>query len=170
MTPHMDKGILRIIDANLNRILEGLRVCEEITRFVVLDKNLTSRFKNLRHNVAGLSGKWKIEDVRLIDSRDSLKDVGKPSIKEELSRRNFQDIFFANIQRAKESARVLEEFSKLENKSRPLSNAGKGRDKKISAGFKDIRYRLYQIEKDSDKRIRNIRGNRPCRRHKKIAH
>ena len=142
----MDKGILRIIDANLNRILEGLRVCEEITRFVVLDKNLTSRFKNLRHNVAGLSGKWKIKDVRFLDSRDSLKDVGKPSIKEELRRRNFQDIFFANIQRAKESARVLEEFSKIE-------------DKKISAGFKDIRYRLYQIEKDSDSRIRNIRGN-----------
>jgi len=142
----MDKGILRIIDANLNRILEGLRVCEEITRFVVLDKNLTSRFKNLRHTVAGLSGKWKIKDVRLLDSRDSLKDVGKPSIKEELRRRNFQDIFFANIQRAKESARVLEEFSKLENK-------------RISAGFKDIRYRLYQIEKDSDSKIRNIRGN-----------
>ena len=142
----MDKGILRIIDANLNRILEGLRVCEEITRFVVLDKNLTSRFKNLRHNVAGLSGKWKIKDVRFLDSRDSLKDVGKPSIKEELRRRNFQDIFFANIQRVKESARVLEEFSKIENK-------------KISAGFKDIRYRLYQIEKDSDSRIRNIRGN-----------
>lgn len=153
----MDKGTLRIIDANLNRILEGLRVCEEITRFVVLDKNLTSRFKNLRHNVAGLSGKWKIKDVRLLDSRDSLKDVGKPSIKEELRRRNFQDIFFANIQRAKESARVLEEFSKIENK-------------KISAGFKDIRYRLYQIEKDSDSKIRNIRGNRPLRQHKKIAH
>lgn len=153
----MDKGVLRIIDANLNRILEGLRVCEEITRFVVLDKNLTSRFKNLRHNVAGLSGKWKIKDVRLLDSRDSLKDVGKPSIKEELRRRNFQDIFFANIQRAKESARVLEEFSKIENK-------------KISAGFKDIRYRLYQIEKDSDSRIRNIRGNRPRRQRKKIAH
>lgn len=153
----MDKGILRIIDANLNRILEGLRVCEEITRFVVLDKNLTSRFKNLRHNVAGLSGKWKIKDVRLLDSRDSLKDVGKPSIKEELKRRNFQDIFFANIQRAKESARVLEEFSKIGNK-------------KISAGFKDIRYRLYQIEKDSDSRIRNIRGNRPRRQRKKIAH
>ncbi|MDO8748206.1 MAG: thiamine-phosphate pyrophosphorylase [Candidatus Omnitrophota bacterium] len=142
----MDKGILRIIDANLNRILEGLRVCEEITRFVVLDKNLTSRFKNLRHDVAGLSGKWKIKDTQLLDSRDSLKDIGKPSIKEELKRRNCQDIFFANIQRAKESARVLEEFSKLENK-------------RISAGFKDIRYRLYQIEKDSDSKIRNIRGN-----------
>lgn len=142
----MDKGISRIIDANLNRLLEGLRVCEEITRFIVLDKNLTSRFKNLRHNITGLSGKWKIKDTCLLDSRDSLKDIGKPSIKEELKRRNCQDIFFANVQRAKESARVLEEFSKLENK-------------RISAGFKDIRYRLYQIEKDSASKIRNIRGN-----------
>ncbi len=142
----MDKSILRIIDANQNRLLEGLRVCEEITRFIILDKRLTFNFKNLRHNVTDMTKKWKIKDTQLLDSRDSLKDIGKPSIKEELKRRNCQDIFFANIQRAKESARVLEEFSKLENK-------------KISAGFKDIRYRLYQIEKDSDSRIRNIRGN-----------
>ncbi|HBU07698.1 MAG TPA: thiamine-phosphate pyrophosphorylase [Candidatus Omnitrophica bacterium] len=142
----MDKGILRIIDANQNRLLEGLRVCEEITRFIILDKRLTLNFKNLRHNVTDLTKKWKIKDIHLLDSRDSLKDIGKPSIKEELKRRNCQDIFFANIQRAKESARVLEEFSKLENK-------------RISAGFKDIRYRLYQIEKNSDSKIRNIRGN-----------
>ncbi|OGX45292.1 MAG: hypothetical protein A2321_01935 [Omnitrophica WOR_2 bacterium RIFOXYB2_FULL_45_11] len=142
----MDKGILRIIDANQNRLLEGLRVCEEITRFIILDKRLTLNFKNLRHNVTDLTKKWKIKDTKLLDSRDSLKDIGKPSIKEELKRRNCQDIFFANIQRAKESARVLEEFSKLENK-------------RISAGFKDIRYRLYQIEKNSDSKIRNIRGN-----------
>ncbi|OGX10850.1 MAG: hypothetical protein A2Y42_02840 [Omnitrophica WOR_2 bacterium GWB2_45_9] len=142
----MDKGILRIIDANQNRLLEGLRVCEEITRFIILDKRLTLNFKNLRHNVTDLTKKWKIKDTHLLDSRDSLKDIGKPSIKEELKRRNCQDIFFANIQRAKESARVLEEFSKLENK-------------RISAGFKDIRYRLYQIEKNSDSKIRNIRGN-----------
>ena len=142
----MDKGILRIIDANLNRLLEGLRVCEEIMRFIVLDKNLTLRFKNLRHDLTGLTKKWKIKDDQLLGSRDSLADIGKPSIKEELKRQDYQDIFFANIQRAKESARVLEEFSKLENKA-------------ISAGFKDIRYRLYQIEKDSDSKIRNIRGN-----------
>jgi len=142
----MDKGILRIIDANLNRLLEGLRVCEEIMRFIVLDKNLTLRFKNLRHDLTGLTKKWKIKDGQLLGSRDSLADIGKPSIKEELKRQDYQDIFFANIQRAKESARVLEEFSKLKNK-------------RVSAGFKDIRYRLYQIEKDSDSKIRNIRGN-----------
>ncbi|OGX30572.1 MAG: hypothetical protein A3G37_00815 [Omnitrophica WOR_2 bacterium RIFCSPLOWO2_12_FULL_46_30] len=142
----MDKGILRIIDANLNRLLEGLRVCEEIMRFIVLDKNLTLRFKNLRHDLTGLTKKWKIKDDQLLGSRDSLADIGKPSIKEELKRQDYQDIFFANIQRAKESARVLEEFSKLKNK-------------RVSAGFKDIRYRLYQIEKDSDSKIRNIRGN-----------
>lgn len=142
----MEKGILRVIDANLNRILEGLRVCEEITRFIALDKNLTSRFKRLRHATAGLGAKLRISDSGLLDSRDSLKDIGKPSTAEELTRRDCRDIFFANIQRAKESARVLEEFSKLESKA-------------ISSGFKDIRYRLYQIEKDSDKRIRDIRGN-----------
>jgi len=38
------------------------------------------------------------------------------------------------MQRVKESARVLEEFSKLI-------------DRKVSVGFKNIRYGIYEIEK-----------------------
>ena len=34
-------GVLKIIDANLNRTLEGIRIIEEITRFIFQDKRLT---------------------------------------------------------------------------------------------------------------------------------
>jgi len=35
----------RIIDANLNRVKEGLRVCEEITRFILDNHKFTLNLK-----------------------------------------------------------------------------------------------------------------------------
>ena len=61
-------------------------------------------------------------------------DVGKKIFVNELKRENFKDIFFANIQRVKESVRVLEEFAKLRQKSAALK-------------LKKIRYALYELEK-----------------------
>lgn len=140
----MDNRILRIIDADLNRGLEGLRVCEEITRFVLCDKGLTMEFKNLRHNIVGITKKWVIDKRFILEARDSAKDVGSASIKAELKRDSYKDIFFANIQRTKESVRVLEEFAKLSSQ-------------KVSRAFKNIRYNLYQLEKKTNSRILSIR-------------
>ena len=78
--------------------------------------------------------------MALIIERDSLRDVGKNINTNELNRGNYQDIFFANMQRAKESARVLEEFSKLSNKN-------------VAIRFKKIRYDIYEVEKKTAKRI-----------------
>jgi len=41
----------RLIDANLDRIGEGLRVLEDIARFVLNDSELTRQFKTLRHDL-----------------------------------------------------------------------------------------------------------------------
>jgi thiamine-phosphate pyrophosphorylase len=142
----VDKKIFRIIDANLNRCLEGLRVCEEITRFILANKKLTYGFKNLRHSIVKSIKGWDIDNCLLLNFRNSTKDVGRASIKSELKRLTYQDIFFANIQRAKESIRVLEEFSKLNNL-------------KASASFKNIRYILYQLEKNTYPKLWNIRSN-----------
>ena len=142
----MDKRIFRIIDADLNRALEGLRVCEEITRFALCDKALTLEFKNLRHSVVGITKKWGIAKHFLLEARDSLKDAGSGSIKAELKRADYKDIFFANIQRAKESVRVLEEFSKLISQ-------------KASGGLKNIRYNLYELEKKTTSRLLLVRRN-----------
>ena len=142
------KSIKRIIDANINRLKEGLRVCEEIARFIIESHSLTSDFKRIRHEidrlVKNVSGNTRLA---LISERDSLRDVGKNINTKELSRGNYQDIFFANMQRAKESARVLEEFSKLSNKN-------------VAIRFKKIRYDIYEVEKKTAKRISPLHADR----------
>ena len=142
MSGHFNrKGIDRIIDANLNRTQEGLRVCEEIARFILNSRALTSELKNARHKV-GLIARNKSAFLDIIRQRKSLKDPGKEIYGNELRRKDYRDIFFANIQRVKESIRVLEEFSKL-------------RDTASAIGFKRIRYRIYEIEKKITQRLRH---------------
>lgn len=135
------KNINRIIDANINRLKEGLRVCEEIARFIIESPTLTSNFKRIRHGIDRVIKNLESSaTLKLIQERNSLTDAGKNIHIKELNRNGYQDIFFANIQRAKESARVLEEFSKLLNKNTSLR-------------FKKIRYDIYEIEKKTAKRI-----------------
>jgi thiamine-phosphate pyrophosphorylase len=136
------KAINRIIDANINRTKEGLRVCEEITRFILNSRTLTSEFKKIRHKIDRIF-KQLPSNIMLLEERKSLKDVGRYIYINELKRRNFQDIFFANIQRVKESIRVLEEFSKLINRN-------------IAIEFKKTRYGIYEIEKKVTKRIPSL--------------
>jgi len=125
--------INRVIDANINRAKEGLRVCEEVTRFILDNRRLTSELKIIRHNLNSIATSLAVKD-KLIKERSSLKDVGRLLKANELRRDGVSDIFSANIGRVKESVRVLEEFSKLINL-------------KAALGFKSIRYRIYEIEK-----------------------
>jgi thiamine-phosphate pyrophosphorylase len=124
--------IYRILDANLNRATEGMRVSEEVARFILNDRQLTAQFRNIRHQIFKVFGKFAREE--LIKKRDSQQDVARNFLGEELNRDNYQDIFFANMQRVKESIRVLEEFYKLI-------------DKKASIKLKKIRYHVYEVEK-----------------------
>ncbi len=139
MQPTQTK-IYRVIDANLNRAREGLRVCEEVVRFVLDDARLTRRLKRLRHRITDILKKFS---PVLIKARDSNLDVGRNKVKDKKSRSGYRDLFLANLERAKESVRVLEEFSKLADKEI--------RDKassKTSGSFKRIRFRLYALEKE----------------------
>lgn len=129
----------RILDANINRAKEGLRVCEEIARFILNSRSLTLELKKIRHKIDSLL-KYLPAKESLISKRQSLADVGKGTYASELNRKNCQDIFFANIQRVKESLRVLEEFTKLS-------------DIKTAVNFKRIRYGIYEIEKKIIKRL-----------------
>ncbi|MBN1869887.1 MAG: thiamine-phosphate pyrophosphorylase [Candidatus Omnitrophica bacterium] len=128
-----DKQLDRVIDANFNRAKEGLRVCEDVCRFVLDAENLTRGYKTVRHRltevVSGFTG------LEMILSRGIEMDVGRKSAPAELKRKSIKDIFYANSQRAKESIRVLEEFAKL-------------RDKKHAEGLKRLRYKVYALEKD----------------------
>lgn len=141
----LDNTINRIIDANINRAKEGLRVCEEITRFILEDVSLTSALKKIRHNISSLQKGSFFPEKELIKKRSALTDIGKNIYMQELKRNGIEDILFANMQRVKESLRVLEEFSKLKNRASALK-------------FKDIRYQTYNIEKNIAGKIEKIKA------------
>jgi thiamine-phosphate pyrophosphorylase len=133
----------RILDANVNRAKEGLRVCEEVCRFMLNSRVLTQKFKTCRHRIERLVKKFR-HDPRLLASRDSANDVGLSVYsKSEFSRCTFRDVFSANIQRVKESVRVLEEFSKLD-------------DVRVAFGLRDLRYEIYALEKEVVKRFKTL--------------
>jgi len=132
-----DKKLDRIIDANFNRAKEGLRVCEDVCRFILDAKSITRNYKNVRHQLTDIIGSLKI--AKVISSREITKDVGRRSTVIEFKRNGAMDIFYANSQRVKESIRVLEEFTKL-------------RDKRIAENLKNLRYKIYALEKNVIKR------------------
>ena len=139
----MDKGVYRIIDANLNRVMEGIRVSEDIARFSSNNELLTFKLKDLRHDVfAGIKDLRKEHLRELVASRD-MNDVGFKSSESEKTRENLLDLFLANTQRGKESLRVLEEVLKLF-------------DRDLSQKFKKFRFKLYEIEKIAVKELENM--------------
>jgi len=125
--------VSRIIDANINRATEGLRVAEDIIRFILDDGKLTSKLKHIRHEL-GKTLRLGFDKLSLAQGRDVKGDVGAGrSTKSEGRRKNILDVFMANIKRAQESIRVFEELSKLF-------------DTKLGPKFKKIRFKLYDIE------------------------
>jgi len=132
------KKLNRILDANFNRAKEGLRVCEDVCRFVFSHKIATQKYKNVRHKLTDIIFSLKIADM--ITSRDSREDVGRFASDVEYNRKSIEDVFYANSQRVKESLRVLEELTKLI-------------DRKIATRLKRLRYALYEIERSTVKKF-----------------
>jgi len=122
-------GLERLIDANLNRLKEGIRVIEDITRYVYDDATLTPRLKTLRHQLQ------KAYNPDRLIYRDIENDIQKETIQSELNRTSIDDLIIANFSRAQESSRVLEESFKLT-------------DATLSELFKSVRYELYALEKN----------------------
>jgi len=144
---YFNSKIYRLIDANLNRLKEGLRVVEDILRFIADDKKLTAQTKKIRHAITEyIKESGFSQRLSILKERQIIEDVGKKSTSTELKRKNIADIFLANAQRVKESVRVLEEFFKLF-------------DRKISLNFKKLRYRIYHIEKEAIEKITRLCNN-----------
>lgn len=124
-----ENGLNRLIDANLNRLSEGIRVCEDVARYLHDNQKLSKTLKELRHQC-------RLPDaIERLGTRDALNDVLRPSTKSEQQRDSLENILTANYHRAQESARVLEEFCKLLYPNE-------------SEKFKQIRYALYSLEKE----------------------
>jgi len=137
MTNHnLSPELFRVIDANLNRLNEGIRVVEDLMRYLHNNKELSKKLKRLRHLA-------RFNDIKsLLTHRDSINDVLRESTKSELNRTDLQSIVTANFKRSQESSRVLEELFKLY-------------DVKLSENFKHIRYELYDLEKEVMKATSN---------------
>jgi len=128
MTKSLSPELFRVIDANLNRLKEGIRVVEDIMRYRDNNKTLSKKLKSLRHLA-------RIDEYKeLLTNRDSINDVLRESTKSELNRTDIESIIVANFKRAQESSRVLEELFKLHSTE-------------YSENFKHIRYELYDLEK-----------------------
>ncbi len=108
---------------------------EEVARLYFNHAKLSSKFKRLRHELTRLAGR-SFEEDKLLSFRDSEKDVGADKMGSlEKKRAGLSSIVQANLRRAQEAIRVLEEFGKLINPD--------------SAGsFKRIRFRLYTLEQE----------------------
>jgi len=132
------KELYRIIDANLNRAKEGLRVCEDVARYGWNQKALTKSLKDMRHELTEVA--LALGMVKILDGRDVQADVGRPTTGSELKRKDVAAVFMANMQRVKESLRVLEEISKL-------------LDPKVAEGFKSLRYKAYVLETKAVKAV-----------------
>jgi thiamine-phosphate pyrophosphorylase len=138
-----------MIDANLNRSSEGLRVLEDVARFFLNNAELSQRLRTLRHDLAR---ETKSLSVGLLSQRDSEHDVGHPHPippkERELnmkttSPQGLLDLVTANAKRVEESLRVVEELAKLPELSAMLN----------SASFEQMRFALYTLERDLISRI-----------------
>lgn len=131
----MSEKVYRVLDANLNRLREGVRVLEEYYRFIVEDVSLATRLKEVRHHIREIDK--GIDHRLLFAARDSENDpFASGVVAKEGERSGFTELLAANMRRAQEAARVLEEYLKLIDGLRSLSYIAK-----------DIRFALYSIEK-----------------------
>jgi thiamine-phosphate pyrophosphorylase len=137
---------LRMIDANLNRSSEGLRVLEDVARFLLNDAGLCQRLRTLRHDLAR---ETESLNVGLLSQRDAGHDVGHLSSREKelntktTSLQDLLDLVKANAKRVEESLRVVEELAKLPEISSVLN----------SVSFEQARFSLYTLERDLISRI-----------------
>jgi thiamine-phosphate pyrophosphorylase len=130
----MNTSVTRIIDANLNRLAEGLRILEDIARLILEDTDLTQQLKNLRHDLIRGDLEFNLE---LLKSRNSEEDVGVTlEVAGEDKSKDLSLIAIANFRRTQEALRVLEEMAKLPEMTGKLDS-----DK-----FKLARFSLYTIE------------------------
>lgn len=127
-SPLVQPALYRILDANLDRAREGLRIIEEWCRFGLNNASLTEECKQLRQEL----GSWHSADLRA--ARDTPGDPGTDlTHPHEEKRSGIEQLLQANLCRVEEALRVLEEYGKLYRSDMALA-------------CKQMRYRVYTLE------------------------
>ncbi|MGG6295492.1 thiamine phosphate synthase [Leptolyngbya sp. AN02str] len=127
-SPTTTTAIYRILDANLDRAREGLRIVEEWCRFGADDVALTAECKAMRQELA----QWHSAELRA--ARNTPGDVGTGMTHpDEEQRTSVDDVLLVNLCRVQEALRVLEEYGKLYWLE-------------MATACKQLRYRVYTLE------------------------
>jgi thiamine-phosphate pyrophosphorylase len=123
-------AVARLLDANLDRAREGLRVLEDWARFGVDRADLVARTKDMRQRL----GRLHRDDYKLArhTATDPAAGMGHPAQQERLSP---SQVVGANAGRVHEALRVLEEF-------------GRSIDPELAHEAAALRYGLYDLEVD----------------------
>jgi len=140
----IDSRTARIIDANLNRVTEGLRVVEDIVRLGLEKPRLLAGVRSLRTRIGRETRALR---KSVISSRQSETDLGRGDRFDRTKRKNLEDVLLANFKRAEEAARVLEEVLKVE-------------EPKLAGKLKAARFRLYDLEKQAVAEVGTQNGGR----------
>ena len=131
-SPEVPEQTLRIIDANLNRIGEGLRLLEDMARLLLNDSALTRQLITMRREI--LEADWPFHQ-RLLQARNSEGDVGIDiEANGAEKQKELPVVAVANARRVQESLRIMEELAKIPG---TLLDPEK---------FKHARFNLYTIE------------------------
>jgi thiamine-phosphate pyrophosphorylase len=122
--------LFRILDANLDRAREGLRVIEEWCRFGLNRTELAGLCKQMRQEL----GQWHQPEFRW--ARNTPGDVGTGlTHTQEQTRVDISAVLQANLCRVQEALRVLEEY-------------GKVYDPAMGVACKQMRYQIYTLESE----------------------
>ena len=127
------RALFRLIDANANRALEGMRVCEEITRFHLEASRAFRRTRALRHAIARAVRQLPVTPVDLVRARESGRDVGRRAPSAPVD--SLERLLLINFQRVKESLRTLEECTRL-------------MQPRATTAFQRLRFHAYEVERD----------------------
>lgn len=145
----IDRTAMRIIDANLNRAREALRVMEEYARLGLEDVGLATAIKETRHALAAAacdletgegcdtertSGRAEPRGS-LIAHRNIIGDVGCDiAVPAEYERSDARHVALAAGKRLSEALRAIEEY-------------GKAIDPALAVAVERIRYGGYELER-----------------------
>lgn len=110
---NFDPQLIRILDANANRVREGLRTAEDYVRFLIGDLQQAGRIKLLRQTLTEILRGVDGLDRTLIESRNVAADPMRPEnwkdVLRRVERETPRDVAQRGLKRAQEGLRVLEE-------------------------------------------------------------
>lgn len=125
----------RMLDANVNRVSEGIRVLEDTVRFVYDNEKYSEILREKRHFLRKLFIKF---DEIFLENRDISRDVGititQNSILDKKS--STKNLILGNFKRIQEGLRSIEESLKIIHEY-PLSKE-----------IESFRYSFYSLEKE----------------------